>query len=238
MSPRCTRAVHGHAGRSGVAGAVYGYYLSFLAASSMFDIALSMEVVLAALLGGQGHGVGPRAGAASIVPLSESPTPRSAARTPARSGCSVRRAATPVAPAAAPRHRADRHRLVSRLLPATGPLRRTARPDDMTLPAAPAGGSPCHSPSESAATVYGSPNVSAGSPRSMGRPERPGGLGSSPDRPERFGQTTLFNIVDGTYLPDAAMSTLGGRLARVSTARERAFAGIAAPTSCPVCSTA
>ena len=43
----------------GVAGAVYGYYVSFLDTSAMFDISLAIQVVLAALLGGRGTVWGP-----------------------------------------------------------------------------------------------------------------------------------------------------------------------------------
>ena len=42
----------------GIAGAVYGYYISFLSVSTMFDVVLSMQLVLAALLGGRGTGSG------------------------------------------------------------------------------------------------------------------------------------------------------------------------------------
>ena len=46
--------------------------------------------------------------------------------------------------------------------------------------------------------------------------------------PNGSGKTTVFNVIDGTYVPEAAMSTLGGTLARgVSTGTERAFAGVA-----------
>ena len=55
----------------GMAGAVYGYYVSILSVSSMFDIALSMQIVLAALLGGRGTVWGPVLGAFIVVPLTE-----------------------------------------------------------------------------------------------------------------------------------------------------------------------
>ncbi len=55
----------------GVAGAIYGYYLSYLSISTMFDIVLSMQVVLAVLIGGRGTTWGPVLGAFIIVPLSE-----------------------------------------------------------------------------------------------------------------------------------------------------------------------
>ena len=55
----------------GVAGAVYGYYVSFLTVGTMFDIVLSMQVVLAVLLGGRGTVWGPVLGAFIVVPLAE-----------------------------------------------------------------------------------------------------------------------------------------------------------------------
>lgn len=55
----------------GVAGAIYGYYISFLTVGTMFDVVLSMQVVLAVLLGGRGTVWGPVLGAFLVVPLSE-----------------------------------------------------------------------------------------------------------------------------------------------------------------------
>jgi len=55
----------------GVAGAVYGYYVSTLSVGTMFDVVLSMQVVLAALVGGRGTVWGPILGAFLVVSLSE-----------------------------------------------------------------------------------------------------------------------------------------------------------------------
>jgi ABC-type branched-subunit amino acid transport system ATPase component/ABC-type branched-subunit amino acid transport system permease subunit len=55
----------------GTAGAVYGYYVSFLTVSAMFDIVLSVEVVLAVLIGGRGTVWGPVLGAFVLIPLTE-----------------------------------------------------------------------------------------------------------------------------------------------------------------------
>lgn len=55
----------------GVAGAVYGYYLSFLDTGALFDIALSVQVVLVVLLGGRGTVWGPVLGAFLLQPLIE-----------------------------------------------------------------------------------------------------------------------------------------------------------------------
>ena len=55
----------------GVAGTVYGYYVSFLDTGAMFDIVLSVELVLAALLGGRGTVWGPVLGAFLLQPIIE-----------------------------------------------------------------------------------------------------------------------------------------------------------------------
>jgi ABC-type branched-subunit amino acid transport system ATPase component/ABC-type branched-subunit amino acid transport system permease subunit len=55
----------------GVAGGVYAYYLSFIDPRGMFDILISVQLVLAALVGGRGTIWGPVLGAFLVVPLNE-----------------------------------------------------------------------------------------------------------------------------------------------------------------------
>jgi branched-chain amino acid transport system permease protein len=55
----------------GVAGAVYAYFLTFIDPRGMFDILVSVQVVLACLLGGRGTIWGPVLGAFVIIPLNE-----------------------------------------------------------------------------------------------------------------------------------------------------------------------
>jgi branched-chain amino acid transport system permease protein len=55
----------------GIAGGIYGYYLTFLDPRSMFTIVTSMMLVLAALLGGVGTLWGPVVGAFLVEPLAE-----------------------------------------------------------------------------------------------------------------------------------------------------------------------
>ena len=55
----------------GVAGGVYAYFLTFIDPRGMFDILVSVQVVLAALLGGRGTVWGPVLGAFVVVPLNE-----------------------------------------------------------------------------------------------------------------------------------------------------------------------
>lgn len=55
----------------GVAGGVYAYFLTFIDPRGMFDILISVQIVLACLLGGRGTLWGPVLGAFAIVPLNE-----------------------------------------------------------------------------------------------------------------------------------------------------------------------
>jgi len=56
---------------TGVAGGVYAYFLTFIDPRGMFDILVSVQIVLAALLGGRGTIWGPVIGAFVVVPLNE-----------------------------------------------------------------------------------------------------------------------------------------------------------------------
>jgi ABC-type branched-subunit amino acid transport system ATPase component/ABC-type branched-subunit amino acid transport system permease subunit len=55
----------------GMAGAIYGYYLSFVDPSGMFSILLSVQILLSMLLGGRGTLFGPVLGAFIIEPLNQ-----------------------------------------------------------------------------------------------------------------------------------------------------------------------
>jgi ABC-type branched-subunit amino acid transport system ATPase component/ABC-type branched-subunit amino acid transport system permease subunit len=55
----------------GMAGAIYGYYLAFVDPSGMFNILLSVQILLSMLLGGRGTLLGPVLGAFLIEPLNE-----------------------------------------------------------------------------------------------------------------------------------------------------------------------
>jgi ABC-type branched-subunit amino acid transport system ATPase component/ABC-type branched-subunit amino acid transport system permease subunit len=55
----------------GMAGGIYGYYLAFIDPSGMFDIVISVQIILAVVLGGRGTLWGPVLGAAIIEPLNE-----------------------------------------------------------------------------------------------------------------------------------------------------------------------
>jgi ABC-type branched-subunit amino acid transport system ATPase component/ABC-type branched-subunit amino acid transport system permease subunit len=55
----------------GIAGGIYGYFLTFIDPRGMFDILISVQIVLAALLGGRGTIWGPVLGAFLLQPLNE-----------------------------------------------------------------------------------------------------------------------------------------------------------------------
>jgi ABC-type branched-subunit amino acid transport system ATPase component/ABC-type branched-subunit amino acid transport system permease subunit len=55
----------------GMAGAIYGYYLAFIDPLGMFNILLSVQILLSMLLGGRGTLWGPVLGAFMIEPLNE-----------------------------------------------------------------------------------------------------------------------------------------------------------------------
>ena len=55
----------------GMAGAVYGYYLTFIDPLGMFNILLSVQIILSVLLGGRGTLWGPVLGAFIVEPLNE-----------------------------------------------------------------------------------------------------------------------------------------------------------------------
>lgn len=55
----------------GIAGGIYGYYVSFLEPAAMFDIVIAMQIVLAAHLGGVGTLWGPVLGAFLLEPLTQ-----------------------------------------------------------------------------------------------------------------------------------------------------------------------
>jgi ABC-type branched-subunit amino acid transport system ATPase component/ABC-type branched-subunit amino acid transport system permease subunit len=56
---------------TGIAGGIYAYYLTFIDPRGMFDILVSVSIVLAALVGGRGTIWGPVLGAFIVQPLNE-----------------------------------------------------------------------------------------------------------------------------------------------------------------------
>lgn len=215
----------------GIAGAVYGYYISFLSVSTMFDIVLSMQLVLAALLGGRGTVWGPVVGAFLVVPLSElTNTTLGGASAGAfrliMFGSLVLIVALllprGILPSIADRlHRRSASgtasptgsRLLESELPVTPASRRVA--------VAPARDAPLLQVHDLTKRFGG---ITALDHASL---TVPSGSVTALIGPNGSGKTTLFNIIDGTYAATSGEVTLAGRsLSGMNTTR-RAFAGIA-----------
>jgi len=211
----------------GVAGTVYGYYVSFLDTSAMFDISLSMEVVLAALIGGRGTVWGPVLGAFLLQPLTEVTNTTlggahaGAFRLVFFGGLIV--AVTLLLPRGILPEAQDFLRRRRKTSP-TG-----TRLTDSAIPAAPS------SPRlESIAGRGGDLLRIKGVSKSFGGVTAldevtfgvPQGSITALIGPNGSGKTTLFNIVDGTYRAGAGGIKLGGRdITGVGRAR-RAFLGL------------
>ena len=214
----------------GVAGAVYGYYLSFLTVNSMFDIVLSMQVVLAVLLGGKGTVWGPVLGAALIVPLAEytnttfGGADAGAIRLLMFGGLLL--AVVLVLPHGIVQTVTDLYRRLRRV-EVSAPA--GSRPDEMTLPVAPVGGRVVTTDGESALLTLNDVTVRFGGVTALNRASLnvPAGSVTALIGPNGSGKTTVFNVVDGTYLPERGDVTLGGRSLRRINRTERTFAGIA-----------
>lgn len=213
----------------GMAGAIYGYYVSFLTVGTMFDVVLSMQVVLAALLGGRGTVWGPVLGAFIIVPLSE-----------------VTNTAIGGASAGAIRLLLFGGLLVAvtlllprGILPEITRLRRRRDRADAVLTGSRLADRPVPPAPASARMAAAAANPTVLSVRSVTK--RFGGLTALQDvslevsrgsvtaliGPNGSGKTTLFNVIDGTYVADSGELELSGRPIGDLDRTRRAFAGIA-----------
>jgi len=214
----------------GVAGAIYGYYVSFLTVSTMFDIVLSMQVVLAVLLGGRATVWGPVLGAFIVVPLAEV-TNTSIGGVDAGAWRLIMFGGLLLLVTLA---------LPKGIIPSVGQLlekRRRgeassltgARLADTTLPPAPA--------SERAAAGQGRSSdvlrvedvtVQFGGVKALDEASLvvPAGSITALIGPNGSGKTTLFNVIDGTYPPAQGDVVLAGQSLAKLDRTGRAFAGI------------
>jgi branched-chain amino acid transport system permease protein len=217
----------------GMAGAVYGYYLSFLDPGSMFAIVLSVQAVLAALLGGRGTVWGPVLGAFILEPLSEVTNSTVGG---ANAGAFtllffgglllviVLLLPRGILPEAARLLRARRlrgaagtvgRRLEGAELPATPALRR-----DRTAPGG-ADAGPIHLRLDGVSKRFG--GLTAVDDCSL---EVPRGSITALIGPNGSGKTTVFNLVDGSLpVTSGTVYSSGARIDRLSRTR-RTFTGI------------
>jgi branched-chain amino acid transport system permease protein len=220
------------AGLVGVAGAVYGYYVSFLDTSAMFDISLAIQVVLAALLGGRGTVWGPVIGAFLVQPLIEVTNSSlggqdaGAIRLILFGGLLL--AVTMLLPRGL---LGEVERAMRRIRrgPAASPT--GARLADAVLP-----------PGLRAPAALRGPDVAKRPPvlRVTGLSKRfagvtaldgatfdvPAGSITALIGPNGSGKTTAFNLIDGTYDPSAGSIELNGQPITAWSRTRRAFAGI------------
>jgi branched-chain amino acid transport system permease protein len=215
----------------GVAGAIYGYYVSFLDPGAMFDIVLSVEAVLAALMGGRGTVWGPVLGAFILEPLSEvtnshlGGSDAGALRLIFFGGlllAVVLLLPRGILPQAAEWLRRRRTK------GATSPVGR--RLDDAALPAAPVMRTGSRNADDPSPALLKLTDVS----RSFGGLvavdtcafEVPRGSITALIGPNGSGKTTVFNLVDGTYpLSSGRIDFDGARIDPLGATR-RTFAGI------------
>ena len=212
----------------GVAGAVYGYYVSFLTVGTMFDIVLSMQVVLVVLLGGRGTVWGPVLGAFIVVPLAELTNTSiggidaGAIRLVMFGGLLV---------------------LVTMALPkgiipsVAGELERRRRQRsesptgtrlaDTRLPTAP-GSERAAADRDSELLRVDGVIVQFGGVRALDDVSLrvPSGSITALIGPNGSGKTTLFNVIDGTYTPTSGAVVLAGSSLAGLDRTRRAFAGI------------
>jgi branched-chain amino acid transport system permease protein len=209
----------------GVAGAVYGYYVSFLTVSTMFDIVLSLQVVLAVLLGGRATVWGPVLGAFIVVPLAEVTNTSIGGVDAGAFRLIMFGGLLLLVTLALPRgiipsvsHFLERRRRTSSL---TG-----ARLTETALPAAPSSKRAAARSTE--VLCVKDVTMQFGGVRALDGASLvvPAGSITALIGPNGSGKTTLFNIIDGTYAPTDGDVVLAGQSVAKLDRTGRAFAGI------------
>ncbi|MGW6281248.1 branched-chain amino acid ABC transporter ATP-binding protein/permease [Kribbella sp. NPDC055071] len=207
----------------GVAGAVYGYYVSFLTVSTMFDIVLSMQVVLAVLLGGRATVWGPVLGAFIVVLLGEV-TNTSVGGVDAGAWRLVMFGGLVLLVTLA---------LPKGIIPSVGQLleRRAtsltgARLADTAVPTAPASARAAADGTD--VLKVEDVTVRFGGVKALDDVSLvvPAGSITALIGPNGSGKTTLFNVIDGTYTPAHGDVALAGKSLAKLDRTGRAFAGI------------
>ena len=219
------------AGLVGVAGAVYGYYVSFLDTSAMFDIALAIQVVLAALLGGRGTVWGPVLGAFLLQPLIELTNSSLGGQDAGAIRLILFGGLLLAVTLLLPRGLLPELERASRRLrgrPASSPT--GSRLEAATLPASLRRSQPLASPGAAPPPLL----LVRGLSKQFGGVSAlddvtfsvPAGSITALIGPNGSGKTTAFNLIDGTYTPSSGAIALGGQPITDWSRTRRAFAGI------------
>jgi len=213
----------------GVAGAVYGYYVSFLDTSAMFDIALAIQVVLAALLGGRGTVWGPVLGAFLLQPLIELTNSSlggqdaGAIRLILFGGLLL--AVTLLLPRGL---LGELERAVRRLRDVPVPSPTGARLEAAAVPVSLRGARPVADATAPPLLVVRGLSKQFGGVAALEDVtfSVPAGSITALIGPNGSGKTTAFNLIDGSYTPSSGAIELGGELITDRSRTRRAFAGI------------
>ena len=213
----------------GMAGAVYGYYVSFLTVGTMFDIVLSMQVVLVVLLGGRGTVWGPVLGAFIVVPLAELTNTSiggmdaGAIRLVMFGGLLL--LVTMALPKGNHPHRSPASSSdVGSSAPRAPPARGSPT---LRCPQRPGANGPPPTRGSELLRVDGV-TVQFGGVRALDDAslQVPSGSITALIGPNGSGKTTLFNVIDGTYTPASGDVVLAGSSLTGLDRTRRAFAGI------------
>jgi branched-chain amino acid transport system permease protein len=206
----------------GMAGAVYGYYLTFIDPRGMFGILLSVQIILSLLLGGRGTLWGPVLGAFLIEPLNEFANNEFGggnARLYLFGGLLVLvvigmpKGILPTVEGLLHRRRtANRPALVGARVGEGGSLASLTRPSTSDYPAL-----------EVSGLVKRFGGLTAVDGCSFVVPE---GSITGLIGPNGSGKTTVFNLIDNTIRPDAGTITLAGKRIERLPSWERAHRGI------------
>ncbi|CAN5225171.1 branched-chain amino acid ABC transporter ATP-binding protein/permease [soil metagenome] len=212
---------------TGIAGGLYGYYISYLNPAAMFDIVMSILMVLAALLGGRGTVWGPVLGAFIIEPLAEltATTMGGASSGPIRlllfSGVLILVVLfLPRGVVPSLSRRFTRARDAERLRIARGfvaPQVPTAEATRAPVPA----DAPETLGVDGLVKSFGGVKAVAG----VSLVVREGGV-TGLIGPNGSGKTTLFNLIDGTVLSDSGRVALSGKALARGDRPGRAHAGL------------
>jgi ABC-type branched-subunit amino acid transport system ATPase component/ABC-type branched-subunit amino acid transport system permease subunit len=215
---------------TGVAGGIYAYYVSFLNTLSMFDIVMSVLIVLAVLLGGRGTLWGPVLGAFFVEPLAELTTTSlggvnaGAIRLLLFAGILI--VVVLFLPRGVLPTLAERR---ARPRPAEARVENDQPARGVTSPSSALTMTRTLGPSSAAMLEVRGLSKSFGGVRAVAEVDLTVAAGTITGLigPNGSGKTTLFNLVDGTVAPAAGSVRLAGESIERESRPARAHAGLA-----------